>query len=592
MTPPPRRRLPVSLLVPLLVGAAAAAAFAVFPLPAGAQEEPGPPGSVAPAAAEQPAPIVRAVRIEGARNIPEKTLAEAVTGVAAGRPGDRETIRLAVEAVVDVYRKQGFPVAQVVETSLEADGTLRLTVAEGTIRSIIIRGNSKTRESTIREALTTRPGEVYQESRVRADRDRLARLGIFEDVVVRPVSAGTVEDEESERAAGSDEREEDDEGKGKRKPAPDEAPPVEDAADDAAALDVGNQVGLVDLVVRVRERRTGNIAAAVGFADNTGLVGFLDLSEDNLAGTARRMSVQWQRTSRVEFSDIRREYVTTGARMAYRMSYSAPALGPGDISYGLDLYNQNTIFLPYFIGTDDTLRQYEQRRGGTVRVGRALRPGLSVNLLARRDEVGYDPVPVRLNPPLGALRESFGTVAALGAELVADARDAADNPRRGYRWSVAHEQAGRLLGGDRVFNTTVADLRQYAPIAAVGDRRNGPVVLALRALGGVSTGDVPLSEQFWIGGFDLLRGYDLFSIRGTRMLLTSVEARVPIGQGVQGVLFADYGNAWQPGRRVSLTDMKAGVGAGMRFLTPIGPIRLDIAYGSGLKTYVSLGQAY
>jgi outer membrane translocation and assembly module TamA len=38
--------------------------------------------------------------------------------------------------------------------------------------------------------------------------------------------------------------------------------------------------------------------------------------------------------------------------------------------------------------------------------------------------------------------------------------------------------------------------------------------------------------------------------------------------------------------------MKASVGAGLRFLTPIGPIRLDLAYGSRLQTYVSLGQSY
>jgi outer membrane translocation and assembly module TamA len=43
---------------------------------------------------------------------------------------------------------------------------------------------------------------------------------------------------------------------------------------------------------------------------------------------------------------------------------------------------------------------------------------------------------------------------------------------------------------------------------------------------------------------------------------------------------------------VSLGDLRAGVGAGVRFLSPIGPLRLDIAYGNELKTYISLGQAY
>jgi outer membrane translocation and assembly module TamA len=119
-------------------------------------------------------------------------------------------------------------------------------------------------------------------------------------------------------------------------------------------------------------------------------------------------------------------------------------------------------------------------------------------------------------------------------------------------------------------------------------------VFAVRLLGGSATGGgrVPLSEQFFLGGYELLRGYDLYSIRGDRMLLASAEARIPLSAGVQGALFADAGNAWAPGARASLSDLRAGVGIGLRFLTPIGPLRLDAAYGNELKTYVSLGQAY
>ncbi len=133
-----------------------------------------------------------------------------------------------------------------------------------------------------------------------------------------------------------------------------------------------------------------------------------------------------------------------------------------------------------------------------------------------------------------------------------------------------------------------ADLRSYAPL---GNRPQSPI-LALRLLGGRVDDNAPLSEQFWLGGYELLRGYDLFSIRGSRMLLSSTELRVPLGPGFQGVVFTDIGNAFRPGDAVRFGNLKGSGGLGLRFLTPIGPIRLDVAYGNQIQTYVSLGQSY
>jgi len=55
------------------------------------------------------------------------------------------------------------------------------------------------------------------------------------------------------------------------------------------------------------------------------------------------------------------------------------------------------------------------------------------------------------------------------------------------------------------------------------------------------------------------------------------------------VLFVDIGDAWGPDTDF---DLRSAIGLGLRFLSPIGPIRFDVAYGDGVKTYVSLGQAY
>lgn len=510
--------------------------------PAAAQDSP-PPAAAGPAVAGA---AVGRVVVTGARSVPEADLAGAALRAAAGTTDNDAAIRAAAEAVVAEYKRRGFPVARVVATDLEADGTLRLTVTEGTIRNVVVRGNKKTRASTVRQAMETGPGDVYRDEAVAADRDRLARLGIFEDVLVAPE-------------------------------------PVEPG--DATSVRDASTVGLVDLVVRVKERRTGNLAATLGYSDRTGVLGYVDLSENNFAGRAQRVAIQFQRVTLGRINDENDLFEEDKARSAFRASYFAPFIGRSRTAFGFEAYDQNTVFQPLFTGDNETLRTYERRKGFRVRAGRALGRGLALFGSVRRDRIGYDPLPLRLGPPPPGVDEADGTVGALGLELISDARDAAENPRRGHLYSLAYENAAGLLGGDFRFGQLVLDARQYLPLSG---GKNTPV-LALRILSGASSGTTPLPEQFWIGGYDLLRGYDLYSIHGERLFLASAEGRVPLGTGTQGVLFVDFGDAWGPD---SDFDLRSAIGLGLRFLSPIGPIRFDVAYGDGVKTYVSLGQAY
>jgi outer membrane protein insertion porin family len=100
---------------------------------------------------------------------------------------------------------------------------------------------------------------------------------------------------------------------------------------------------------------------------------------------------------------------------------------------------------------------------------------------------------------------------------------------------------------------------------------------------------LPLSESFWLGGFDL-RGYEFDEFRGDRMVLFSGEMRFPVLEGIQGVVFLDAGDAWRKGESVQLN---VGGGVGVRFFTPFGAIRLDLAAGKRrVFTYVTLGQPF
>jgi outer membrane protein assembly factor BamA len=554
------------------------------------------------------APVIRAVSVSGNKSLPSSIISDAAAKAIFGKPGDDSAIRAAVLAVVQVYRDRNYPVAQVISTEVTPDGVLRLIIAEGTIRRVIVRGNSRTRPGVILNALETKAGTVYRSDRAKEDRNRLARLGIFADVLISPVVPGELEEDPAKRI---------EEEKGSPNPT---SPPIDASKGTNDTGSVGNSstsaipasgdkaaqaaspvvpptpspnadediVGLVDVVVRIKEVKTGNVAATVFYGDNTGLNGFLDLTEDNVAGSAQRVAVQWQRLGVISYDRFGNERYD-GSRQAFSISYEQPALSPRSLAYGIDLYNKQTVFLPFFSRNQDTIRNYETRRGGSARVGRFVSKNAAVYLSARHDKVGYDDfyqIPDDLNAPFGLISDSNATVGALGLNLVLDGRNDADNPHAGYLHSLIVEQSGSFLGGNRSFGQARADLRQYFAL------RPGPTppVVALRLMGGTSYGgNVPLPEYFFLGGFDLLRGYNLYSIYGDKMVLGSAELRAPLSAGLQGVVFVDSGSAFGSNKSFS---MKTGVGIGLRFLTPIGPIRVDVAQGSRLQTYVSLGQSF
>jgi hypothetical protein len=406
---------------PFLVALAASSGLSVFLGAAIA----APPGAAPSARAATTSRVV----VVGARSVPADVLERAARQAASNISDPAAATRAAAAAVVREYRRRGFPVAQVVESAPQPDGSLRLTVAEGVVRRILLRGNRKTRSGTIVAALATRPGDVYREDRAQDDRNRLARLGIFEDVTIAPASPGELEREEAQarQAAGPD----------ASSPA---TPPAAPPSVAVAASADEDTVGLVDVIVRVRERRTGNIAAALGFGGRSGLIGYADASETNFAGRAQRVSLQFQRFSRTYFDERDGVLREEDARAAYSLSYFAPFLGARSTAIGVDVYDKNTIFQPLFGAEDETLRTYERRRGATLRVGRQPGPrGVSAFVTVRRDQVGYDPIPLRLDPPLGELADADATVGALGLEVAWDTRDALLNPATGFYASLAYE---------------------------------------------------------------------------------------------------------------------------------------------------------
>jgi outer membrane protein insertion porin family/translocation and assembly module TamA len=160
------------------------------------------------------------------------------------------------------------------------------------------------------------------------------------------------------------------------------------------------------------------------------------------------------------------------------------------------------------------------------------------------------------------------------------------NAKKGYTADAHLEKAGGVLQGDFRFVETILEGRFYQSIA---DR----AVVALKLRGGSigapsgSNLAVPFYRRYWLGGANSLRGWGRFDVAplfdgvpigGHTMVESSAELRVPVWHDLSAVVFADAGNAWNNAWDFNLNDLRYDVGPGLRYLTPIGPIRLDFGY--------------
>ncbi|MCB2225258.1 MAG: BamA/TamA family outer membrane protein [Desulfarculaceae bacterium] len=193
--------------------------------------------------------------------------------------------------------------------------------------------------------------------------------------------------------------------------------------------------------------------------------------------------------------------------------------------------------------------------------------------------------------------------------IIYDSRDSLLDATKGTYGRLEVETALQTLGSDLGFVRAEADLRHVLPLP--WERW----YLAMRASGGMAwalpgTETVPIFRRFFPGGADSVRGYPYQRLGpldsqgrplgGESMAVGSVEVRFPLYKELGGVVFMDAGNAWE---RVEDTfgSLRYTVGVGLRYNTPVGPLRVDIGYQLNppsnepydrYDAYLSVGQAF
>jgi len=351
-----------------------------------------------------------------------------------------------------------------------------------------------------------------------------------------------------------------------------------------------------DLVVRVKEAKTGEFSIGAGYSSVDEFIGLVELSQRNFDLTnPPTFTGGGQRIS------LRAEMGTT--RNDYELSFTEPWLFGYPYLFGLDLY-QHTRERERDVG----YAWDEKRRGFSLRFGKEISEYNSVYLRTRFDKVEISDVADDVSSELKA-EEGEKNLHGIRLNFVRDTRDSAFNPTKGYYMSLGIENLGGFIGGDVDLIRYTDNFGFYYPVW-------NNWVLNLRLQSGIidtygDTDRVPVYERFFAGGAYTIRGYDERSvgpkdsvskdpIGGEAMLVGNVELTFPLYENIKGAFFYDVGNVWEDKSDFGSGGYKSSVGIGVRLKTRLGPIQLDYGYplnkGEGVpssgKVHFSMGHRF
>ncbi|MBE0478513.1 BamA/TamA family outer membrane protein, partial [Candidatus Aerophobetes bacterium] len=210
--------------------------------------------------------------------------------------------------------------------------------------------------------------------------------------------------------------------------------------------------------------------------------------------------------------------------------------------------------------------------GGEISLGRPWFSNFNVFINFKRETSTISEIEGKALPE--DLEEGERTYQSLKPGIAWDSRlrDEVFSPYAGFYALLSVEKSGGFLGGDVDFTKYSVETRNYFRYGRLWTQPT--LALRLRGRWGV---DLPIDEQFYVGGQDTLRGYMANEFRGSQVLLGTAEFRVPLSENFLSYLFLDAGNISNPGEYEE--NFRMGYGFGIRMNTPLGPIRLD--YGIG-----------
>lgn len=483
-------------------------------------------------------PVIHSVEFTGNTVFTGEQLTE-MLGIQPNSVLNTTLLSQKMQDIEKLYLQQGYLLYSVADVQVTADGVLKIGIAEGVVEDITIEGNDKTKDYVILRELRYKKGEPFNKFTASRSMERLYNLGFFEDVNMK-LLPGTKEHE-------------------------------------------------VITEIDVVEQKTGVVSVGAGYSESDGMVGILELGENNFRGTGDKVNFHW-------------EFGGSSEGKNYQISYTRPWINDNGDSLGFSIFDRRYDYDDYN-ADGDTVASYDRRRKGYNltwgHVSSEYRRNYFTLETVREsydDHDGFDwggaaPADDKTKAEwYNAIMDNMGRTNSFTFQHVFDNRDNYFNATKGRRLSASVQYGGHGLGGDYDFYKFTTEGRFYKGLS------NGHV-LALRVMAGYISGETSYNQLFDLGGSNNLRGYEDDQFKGEKMYAATLEYRIPVASKVEAVLFTDMGSAWDidAGRIPWYTDddsINWSYGVGLRLQTPIGPIRLDYGHGDRNKFHFSFGAQF
>jgi outer membrane protein insertion porin family len=322
----------------------------------------------------------------------------------------------------------------------------------------------------------------------------------------------------------------------------------------------GSDQSQVNVDVNVKERATGTFSVGAGYSSVDGLIAQGSVTQENFLGRGLRLNLAAS---------------LGGESTTYQIGLTDPYFLDLNLTLGFELYKTEREW-------DDFSRK---ATGGAIKLGLPVFDDYSRALFVYRleDKEIYDVSPFA--DPQIKDEEGQSVISSLTSSLTRDTTDYRLDPSRGNVAQLSWEIAG--LGGDEKFSKYIFDYRHFwpAPLGTVLSAHGQ--IGYIHAFGGE---EVPLDERFYLGGINTLRGFDPRKVGpynpetdeytgGYKQTYFNFEWLFPLSKevGIKGVTFFDIGNAWDEDEDF-FSEWRYSVGAGIRWLSPLGPLRLEWGY--------------
>lgn len=469
------------------------------------------------------------IKLKGDLISPEGELMK-LFALKTGKPFSRSLLAGDISKLTTFYGDKGYAFANVSpdfkidKENLIVNITYNIEKAkEVHIRDIDIVGNIRTRDKVIRREIPIQEQQLYNATKIQQIKPRIFRLGYFEDNI----------EVTTDRVPGRDDQ--------------------------------------LNVSVKLKEKPTGFFSIAGGFSSVETFIFAGQIQESNLFGLGKTLSLSAQ---------------IGGVTRLGILDYQDPHLLDSQFTLELLGFYTQRKFLDF---TTNTF-------GSSIAFGRHLVSDLSGRVFYRFE---HETVSNVSGDAALLITESARNISSVGLGLIWDSRNNVLDPSSGNISRANIEFAGGPFGGNTDFTRYTASTRFFFPLPfrTVFSIAGQYGLINLRNTGK----DLVVSERFFLGGPDDLRGFpfrqvgprvptdngNFVVIGGTQEVVGTAEYIFPLipQVGLKGVVFFDIGNVFNDNEKFSLNphDLRKDFGVGIRWLSPLGPLRLEVGFPIGKR---------